>query len=1228
MANAIGLNGGQPQKATRFAPIYTGRWSSGIWTNRSPLRDANTSRFAEKYYGPSGDALIAGSNVEITNRLTLARRAGNSLFDANTYSTVDNFESFRMFGPNTERINVMIDQANALYSQFNGVKTLVWTKSTGASESYMQSVGNSLYFGNGVDNKKWLQSLQSWSAAARWGTASSPFMSTFIIDTNGNIQQLTQTILPVTNVAVSVGVMTITINQSVANVLSKSLQVQFPAGMAATWLSGKTVSITGVSGSTFTAVPPSGAPGTYSAGETNKIAIVVQGGTPISGGVTPTWSATVPSSSNNFAGGTTDDGTVRWTNRGLPTENWGLVAPTAAPTVAVGSSRVAWVKNTFYSLAGIIIDSNGNVQQVTTAGLSGGSAPTWATVVGNTTTDGSITWTVLQTAASLTWIAHHTYAAGALLKANAAGVNCLFQLAPITTPYLNGTINYYWYNRTASGAVDLGWSGIVGAPINFFAAPFGQPAAGFPNASGTAQSLNWSNGYVPGGLPGPLPNVKANIINGAGEITGSTDLGHSIGEWCITGTIHIRNAGQYSFNLNHDDGAFIGFGQGPAGYPQKISGSAVNTPGSNTVYQGYPIIAGNNNSGSYPTDGMVVNFPVAGDYPFEIDFSNWKDTATMILTCNGNQICPTPDISGATQPVWPAWNTLYAPGYPSVTESAGQYVWNNLGPIADYSWLATVNFTLPNTTIIDSNGNTEAPYRAGLTGSTAPTFQTGFNQLTNDNPNLIWINKGQATAPPSGTLSTFNGGWVYGIALVNSLDSTVSNLSTLSSATGNFIGAQGITIAAGSGLDVNLIDPQADYVAIFRSTDGLTTPFLITGTGNSLYTVPLSTYLTSGYTDTATDVQLNNEIQAATTGQNTPPPAGAINLTYHLNRVFFSVGNVVYWTSGPDTPVGNGVNGVAPTNYDSFPSLVERIVPTAIGALVFTVSDIFLIQGQGTTSNPIQGGQPYLQGVGILSYNALAINGSIIGFFTTDNQFVILDPSSGVSYAGFPIGDRLRLNNGQAGTSWNASNVYVAWHVDGEDQAWYVADGANGWYRLMATPAPETGYTWSPFATITGGVKAVKSVEISPGVHKLLLGPTGTGSVLQRDLTSFTDNGTAYPANAVIGSMVLAQPGQIAEVSFVTVDTVKVGTPITLAVIMDEALPYYTGPFEVLKNYENDPPGLPTSSSILGQRFYFAELQDEAAVCRHMQVQVNLGSDNVQNELLSLTIFGAFLQEK
>ena len=527
----------------------------------------------------------------------------------------------------------------------------------------------------------------------------------------------------------------------------------------------------------------------------------------------------------------------------------------------------------------------------------------------------------------------------------------------------------------------------------------------------------------------------------------------------------------------------------------------------------------------------------------------------------------------------------------------------------------------------DSNGYAEIPFGSGISGATAPFWSTGQNQLTT-NGTVVFINGGGGSNLPTGLLSTYNGGWEYCLSLVNSLDNTYSNSTPLSAPTGNFVGLSGVSFAPGDGLPpLASIDPQCDYVAIFRTTDGQNVPFLIPGVGVT-YTIPLSTYIQDGYTDTTPDTGLNNLIEGAIEGENTPPPPGAKNLAYHLNRIWYSVGNVAYWTTGPQAPCGNGINGTSPLNFDSMPSFVNRIVPTTSGAMIFTVSDVYLIQGLGTATNPIQGAIPMLPGIGLLSYNALDMNGPTIGLFTTDNQFIILDPSSGTTYAGFPIGDQLRLNNGTNGQSWNPSDVYVAWHVQGEDAAWYVCDGTVGWYRLMATPAPESGYTWSPFATLVGGAGAVQSVEVTPGVHRLLVGPIASGNILERNLTVFTDNGNPYPAYAVLGSCVLAQPGQVATVAFITTESVRVGTPLVLGILVDEGLPYYTGPFDILKHRVNDPPNLPASKSFYADRFYLNELADETAVMRHMQIKVIWSAtDKVMNELLSVSIFGAYNQE-
>src|ERR1700688_276117 len=199
MSNALALSGAQPDKQTRFAPIYTGRFFTGIWTNRSPLRDAASSRQEEKYYGPRGDAMIAGSNVEITNRLTVGRRPGNPVYDnVNTFTNVLSFDDFRIskglsdvFGTVTEQVDIMVDTSAALFAENSAFvlqggtsPNTVFTKTLGAGQSTGIQVGNEWYWGDGADNKKWLQSLFMRTSASNNATLnlnSYPFMDTFLI---------------------------------------------------------------------------------------------------------------------------------------------------------------------------------------------------------------------------------------------------------------------------------------------------------------------------------------------------------------------------------------------------------------------------------------------------------------------------------------------------------------------------------------------------------------------------------------------------------------------------------------------------------------------------------------------------------------------------------------------------------------------------------------------------------------------------------------------------------------------------------------------------------------------------------------------------------------------------------------------------------------------------------------------------------------------------------------
>ena len=81
----------------------------------------------------------------------------------------------------------------------------------------------------------------------------------------------------------------------------------------------------------------------------------------------------------------------------LTIQELGLLANSAAMGLPalVGGAFGAWAGTHSYSVGNMIIDSNGNTQRCSTAGTSGSSAPSWAATIGGTTTDNTVTWTVV-----------------------------------------------------------------------------------------------------------------------------------------------------------------------------------------------------------------------------------------------------------------------------------------------------------------------------------------------------------------------------------------------------------------------------------------------------------------------------------------------------------------------------------------------------------------------------------------------------------------------------------------------------------------------------------------------------------------------------------------------------------------------------------------------------------------------------------------------------------------
>lgn len=1505
--------------------LWNARFSDGIVSNRNPLRDVST-RLEEKYYGARGDALLSGQNVEITQRLSLARRPGLSVYNSQIFDSPDRFYEFRLFNANEEQIKVIIDDVNAIYNGTGpSTKIAFWDKAN-SGESYFQSVGNSLYFGDGYNQKKWVNTLQvriPFSGTAPIGYNPynfTPFeLNTFIIDNNGNAEQLIGAFITLSSLYISQNTLVFSLNTTgtapASAILTPGLQLFFPpSSQVATILGQATgvtltvqqivggvksisvsnggtgyttgdvitvnqVSQTGSQGATATVtavggvvtaltlgahgtgyltadnVPTTGGTGTdltvnivsddtqfsaaynYSGGPITSGSIdsggsgytvgdtlvpqepsqgtssgaaftvstvsggVVTGVTLTSGGigyVTSTGLATTTSGSGTgatldivvanpsslpptsvtdvvtiFSGGIpisnstsnaafvwptsvgaiTYDGSAVWVNRGQAIDNglvwnWGIAGGSTAPSIQVNNAISSWTPDTYYNQFQIILDTTGtpNVQMLIVGGTSGGSSPTWNTVLGGTTVDGEVKWLCVQLNSTLTWAAGQAYQAGQIIEATTAGTPCLFQLQSAAGIQFQGSNfpAYVWQTASQSGdqigSAGQWYNGSSNAPMTY-----PQP---LPATSGTPGTAGATLAGTMSGLFGLVEHASSTNLMTAGVsgngTTGGLSTFFASSQFLNLGmfpTLVIPYAGSFTFKIGHENMFFWGIGAGKlsiditgvsisggiltatsnrnldslltpgvqltfenmlnslflngvtvtvsstsaktftASYshadyafksdsgkavsnatltPTVVSVTSTTTSGavgtwngsynfsSGTPVKHYPIMSSSFNTvdgNAFIQDTVVLSFPSAGVYPAEAHYGFWDghiDSYTLPTvspalpgganysfymvysppgsSVNYNIIPQALAQSGTTAPVWPAWTTTNHfnwpsnTAYPFILDTSGNQLWWNIGPVSTFQWNASVNYTTENY-IVDANSNKEVPFEAGVSGTILPNFSTTPYDITADLPNLVWINIGPAGNSPTGTVSTFQGGWTYVVALVNTLDDTVSNASIASATTGNFFSATGVLVSGG--LPEN-IDPQADYVAVFRTDDGGATYFLVpgpsTGNGNTEYTLPLSQYLAQGFLDTTLDSGLNFLLQAPIAKQNTPPPVGLINLCYNVSRIFGSVGNTIYWSTGPDTPIGNGINGFAPNNFAEFPSLVKRLVPLNIGLVVFTVSDIYILTGNGTASAPFTP-YPYLQRTGLLSYNALTICGSIIYFMTTDNQVVSLDVHAGLSEVGHPIADLL--------DKISPLDCYLTWHINGSfDQALFVGDGSTGWYRMLPTPAPETGETWCPKANIVGGCKAVQSVETTPGNIQLLVGPKESGPILYRDYNTYADNGELYPADFILGSLVLAQPGQLAMVDFITADSIKTGTALSIGVLIGEI----SGDFENLSDPTLDPPNLPAAKTLYNLRFWLSQTL-EPAVCRHMQIQVSWPAENYASEILSLSPVGSFSNE-
>lgn len=442
----------------------------------------------------------------------------------------------------------------------------------------------------------------------------------------------------------------------------------------------------------------------------------------------------------------------------------------------------------------------------------------------------------------------------------------------------------------------------------------------------------------------------------------------------------------------------------------------------------------------------------------------------------------------------------------------------------------------------------------------------------------------------SGSLSPTSG-YQYVYCYYNSTTGHLSSASSASANTGPLTN-KNITVSYTASSD-----SQVSNIWIFRTADG----------GSLFYFLVSVSNATSSYTDSTADSGLNTDLIAPVAGVNAPPLAAIAHTAFYASRPWAAVGNVLYYGAGPDATIGVGTECWPAANNFTLPGQITCLRPTSVGLAIFTQDDLYILVGSDISSFTLL---PWQVNFGVMTENAVAQDGDVLYVFTSRGLLYSIQYGAGLAEIGFNI-------RGSLG-AMNSSSVYVTLHRNGGDEGLFVSDGSTNMWRYGL----DFG-AWSPVAQPTMGCSAIGSIETSIGTWSLLMGVgAGSGYIYYRNSASFTDDGTAFNCSAIVGSLIVAPPGQVAVPEKVLLQVTNQGagwTYPTLSVLPNNV----SGTFTAIPNPVGDPPHLAgtayESTNPLSKCHYWKNAQSPLPQeVQNLQIQVAFTTDTTQSEILGV----------
>jgi len=1226
MPSLIEQSGGGPQKQPKYVPIFLDRSFTGIYTQRSVLHDP-ASVVESKFYGGRPDALFAGKNIELTNRLTLQRRPGLTALSSTTYPTTP-LRSYSF--PLTDgTLRLIVDTGSTGFLNVTSVDTASGdatyhgTFPCGANNAFAGLEFTVSGFTNGVNNGTFIAdaststtiSLLNPNAVSETNPATIISYGAVYWDHQNGVKTLLFDKSPLAGQ---------TYFQAVAGILymGDGVDTQKYTPLNPNLPPGGSVSVWNWGGLAPTTQPnvistASGASSTLwqantiystmgltldSFGQAWQLIGVNANGTNSANAIYGTAGNGNPPWNQTLYGQTTDN-TVTWKNLGQLSPWQGAtsygdagVAGTAAP---VGIFDAA--SNSIF----LNFNNNGGLGKTGTVKppFAANGGPYW---------DGGCHWFFLCTiATALAWQNSHVYTQwyGAALTTKQANFAIEpFLLPPpsnqqvfLQVPITNGT----------SGAAYAPFQNNSAAGTQIADAQLLWMSLGKATWTASTNYTQWQVQGTPFGCISDGVNMQVCVVSGlSGTLQpGTTATLSAAGNASGGNTTYTRTAGT-PFTV---------------GKPVIISGfTTVNNNGTFTVVSdnGTALVVNNAN-------GVAeVHAGTAQYNPFGTVYGATTTDGTVTWVCVGPQV--TWVAGSGTTGIWHLPLTGFQP--PMTSQSFGGSTINS-------------NTALVETVIVSGKSGTVQPTWGALHTNTTDNAITWFSESAVVANSLVWKTGlayaysfkarsftdfyspaplGGGNIPPGSTFGALG-------PPTGSATGLITSASPAFIITGGNVGAVNTISGVGS------TDPQFDTIVIWRSADGggfgqmfeLTEIPMPKPIGGIAQPWTFQDFLP----DTATSKfpGLNTLLPAPINSVNNPPFSNFLPMAYNFQRIWGASGQAVAFSGGPDTKVGNSNEAFAPVNSLPFLAPVIRLVKTPQGLVTFLTDSIEVIAGGPLTSSFFS--VTWAPGIGLKSFNALDILAGEMYFFSADNQFRIMTPSLNIANAGFALGDQFANlpSSGVSDTTWDSSQVYVASHQNGIDNCIFVADGSTGWYRLnphQVGAQQSTEPIWSPFAAITGGCKMVQSIETTPGNKKLLVGGNSCNKqILFRDLTLFTDNLSQYDAFFVMGSITLAHPGQLALLKFIEFDMSGVNFQPTVSYLLNEISGNFT-PFTAPPQF--DPPSIygktASPASYSPQRYYFLG-NASLARCRHLQLKMDFGITPNGDEMFSACIFGRLMIE-